>query len=124
VWQQQTSSSATTAPRNGAGASAVAGASAGAGAAAATPQSQKKRLLALAQQEAQAKREPHPEPHHYTVSFLPNFNILFSSLCISPVWCLGQNKRIAPLSFTSIHHHHQPINISTAGAQAFLTDYT
>jgi hypothetical protein len=23
----------------------------------------------------------------------------------------------------SFHHHHQPINVSTAGAQAFLMDY-
>jgi hypothetical protein len=23
-----------------------------------------------------------------------------------------------------IHHHHQPINVPTAGAQAFLMDYS
>jgi hypothetical protein len=39
------------------------------------------------------------------------------------VWCSTQNKRISPLPFSHYHHHH-PMNVPTADAQAFLMDYT
>jgi hypothetical protein len=33
-------------------------------------------------------------------------------------------KTIDPPWLRTVHHHHQPINVPTAGAQAFLMDYT
>jgi hypothetical protein len=40
-----------------------------------------------------------------------------------PMWCPGQKNREEPLLFFH-SHHHQPINVSYYGAQAFLVDYT